>query len=87
MDYDFQLAHELHLGFSVGFRIHYDGELVTTVFKILTSALSMPDIVAEKIQRLIKDNKIDGPYEQVPLQQLWCHNRLIHLMSQIHFIL
>ena len=66
-NYDPEASLELVEGFQAGFRVHFQGKIKETVYKNLPSALALPDIVSSTIHSLLKEGKVAGLFDSVPL--------------------
>lgn len=66
--YDLDATQCLINGFKFGFRLHFEGELVTGICKNLKSACQYPDIVTSKLEKELKYGRIAGPFTNLPFK-------------------
>ncbi|XP_052214344.1 uncharacterized protein LOC127833226 [Dreissena polymorpha] len=69
-DYDTTESQFLVNGFRKGFSLKYEGPRIATSAKNLKSALKLPDIVLEKINKEVELCRVAGPFESRPLPNL-----------------
>ncbi len=67
-----QIARELIEGFSRGFRLSYEGPRESRDCKNLPSALKMPTLMKEKIDKEVTAGRYLGPFDRKPFDNLIC---------------